>query len=97
MSDNKVLLNSKSIKTKQNQKLKGKFFGSFWVLYLVGKQAYKIELSKKWRIYDVFHVSLGEQNTAKKGQVEITIELDKSNSKEYKVEAIYNSTVYATK
>ena len=43
----KVWLNSKYIKTKQNQKLKAKFFGLFRVLHLVGKQIYKFELLKK--------------------------------------------------
>ncbi len=31
-----------------------------YVLHLVGKQAYKIELPKKWGIYDIFYVSLLE-------------------------------------
>lgn len=44
----KVWLNNKYIKTKnRNCKLEAKFFGTFRVLYLVGKQAYKIELPKK--------------------------------------------------
>ena len=56
----KVWLNSKYIKTKHNWKFKAKFFEPFRVLYLVGKQVYKLELPQKWRIYDVFHVSLLE-------------------------------------
>ena len=40
----KVWLNSKYIKTKRNQKLEAKFFGSFRVLQPVGNQAYKLEL-----------------------------------------------------
>ena len=56
----KVWLNSKYIKTKQNRKLEAKFFGLSQVLHAVGKQAYKLELTKKWRIHDVFHVSLLE-------------------------------------
>ena len=61
----KVWLNSKFIKTKRNRKLEAKFFGPFRVLYPVGKQAYKLELPKKWRIHDIFHVSLLEQDTSR--------------------------------
>ena len=43
----KVLLNSKYIKTKRNCKLEAKFFRPFRVLHLVGKQVYKLELPKK--------------------------------------------------
>ncbi len=56
----KIWLNSKYIKTKRNQKLESKFFGPFQVLHAVGKQAYKLELSAKWKIHDVFYVSLLE-------------------------------------
>ena len=43
----KVWLNSKHLKTKQNRKLEAKFFGPFRILHPVGKQAYKIELPKR--------------------------------------------------
>ncbi len=56
----KVWLNSKYINTKRNKKLKSKFFGPFRVLHTVRKQAYKLELPTKWKIHDVFHVSLLE-------------------------------------
>ncbi len=36
----KVWLNSKYIKTKKNCKLEAKFFGTFRILYPVGKQDY---------------------------------------------------------
>ena len=91
-------MNSKYIKTKQNRKLEAKFFGPFQVRHPVGKQAYKLELPKKWRIHDVFHVSLLEQDTTRKGQVDDNAtELDPGDddSGEYKVEAIRDSAVYA--
>ncbi len=91
----KVWLNSKYIKTKQNRNLEATFFGLLRVLNPVEKQAYKLELPKKWRIYDVFHVSLLEQDTTKKGRVETAIELDEGDSEEYNVKAIRNSKVYA--
>lgn len=53
-SGEKVWLNSKYIKIKQNRKLEAKFLRSFGVLYLIGKQVYQLELPKKWRIYNVF-------------------------------------------
>ena len=55
---NKVWLSSKYLKTKRNRKLEAKFLNLFRVLHLVGNQAYKLKLLKKWRIHDVFYVSL---------------------------------------
>ena len=91
----KVWLNSKYIKTKRNRKLEAKFFGPFRVLHPVGKQAYKLELPRKWRIHDVFHVSLLEQDTTKKEREFSVPEFEPGNDKEYEVEAIRDSTVYA--
>ena len=94
----KVWLNSKYIKTKQNRKLEAKFFGPFRVLHPVGKQAYKLELPRKWRIHDVFHVSLLEQDITRKGRVDgDATELDAGDDEggEYEVEAIRDSAVYA--
>ena len=66
------------------------------MLHPVGKQAYKLKLSKEWRIYNVFHMSLLEQGTTKKERIEKIWELDVGdNSKKYKVEAIWDSAVYA--
>ena len=57
---NKVWLNNKHLKTKQNWKLEAKFFGLFQIFHPVGKQTYKIELLKRWKIHDVFYVSMRE-------------------------------------
>ena len=95
---NKIWLNSKYIKTKWNWKLEAKFFGPFRVLHPVGKQAYKLELPKKWRIHDIFHVLLLEQDTTKKERVDEKderTELEAGNEEEYEVEGIQDSTVYA--
>ena len=96
----KIWLNSKYIKTKCNRKLEAKFFGPFRVLHPVGKQAYKLELSRKWRIHDVFHVSMLEQDTTRKGRVDEEVRQMEFNagdddSEEYEVEAIRDSVVYA--
>ncbi len=86
---------------KRNKKLKSKFFGPFQVLYAVGKQAYKLVLPTKWKIHDVFNVSLLEQNTTRKGRVdkalpepEKKVEFEARDNKEYKVEVIIDSMVY---
>ena len=53
-----VNLNDKNIKTKRNKKLKWKFFEPFKILECIEDQAYRLELPKRWRIHNVFHVSL---------------------------------------
>ena len=99
-SGEKIWLNSKYIKTKRNRKLEAKFFGPFRVLHPVGSQAYKLELPKRWRIHDIFHVSLLEQNITRKGRVDEKraeqLEFEAgSNNEEYEVEDIRDSAVYA--
>ena len=42
-----VWLSSKQLKAKQNHKLKAKFFGLFWVLQSIIKQAYRLKLLKE--------------------------------------------------
>ena len=95
----KIWLNCKYIKTKRNRKLEAKFFRPFQVLHPVGKQAYKLELPRNWRIHDVFHMSLLEQDTTRKRRVheQNLEELDAgdNDSGEYEVEAIRDSAVYA--
>ena len=80
--------------------MEAKFLGFFRVLHPMGKQIYKLKLPKKWKIHDVFHVSLLEQNTTKKGQVndtQLNFEFKAGNNKEYKVDGIQDSTIYAKK
>ena len=51
-------------------------------------------------MHHVFHVSLLEQNTTKKERDDewvTKLELETGNSKEYKVEAFLDTTVYASK
>ena len=98
--EQKVWLNSKYIKIKRNQKLETKFFGPFRILHPVGKQAYKLDLPTKWKIHDVFHVSLLEQDTTRKGRMNELFpkpepEFDAGDNKEYEVKAIIDSAVYA--
>ena len=57
-------------------------------------------MPKKWRIHNVFHISLLEQDTIKKGQVndtQLDFEFEAGNNKEYEIEGIQDSAVYARK
>ena len=93
----KVWLNSKHIRTKRKWKLEAKFFGPFRVLHHVGKQAYKLEFPKNWKIHDVFHTLLLEQDTTRKGRMNkfLALEFEPGDNKEYEVKAIRDSAVYA--
>ena len=97
---NNIWLNSKYIQTRQNQKFEVKFFESLRVLHLVDKQAYKLKLPKRLRIHNIFHMSLLKQDTTKKKRIDKKVtELDfkTNNNKEYKIEAIWYSAIYANK
>ena len=53
-------------------------------------------MPKKWRIYDVFHVLLLDQDTTKKRQVnDMQLEFEVGNNKKYEVNGIWDSVVYA--
>ena len=70
------------------------------MLYSIDKQAYKLELLKKWKVHNVLHVSLLEQDIIKEGRVSKKVpELDagNKNSKEYEIQAIWDSAVHANK
>jgi len=54
-----VMLNPKNIRTKgPSKKLSPKPYGPFKVLEQKGSRAYKLEISPRWKIHPVFHVSL---------------------------------------
>ena len=89
----KVWFNSKYIKIKRNCKLKTKFFEPFRVFYPIEKQAYKLELLRNWRIYDIFHMSLLEYNITRKRREFSLSEFEPGNDKEYEIEVIQNSVV----
>ena len=98
--EEKVWLNSKYIIIKQNQKLETKFFDPFQILHLIGKQAYKLDLLIKWKIHNIFHMSLLNQDTTSKGRMnelfpEPESKFDTGNNKEYEVKAIKDSAVSA--
>ena len=89
---------------KQNKKLKNKFFELFRVFYVVGKTAYKLDLPTKWKVHNLFYVSLLEQDTMRKRRVdkallepENKLEFKTGGNKKYGVQAIINSAVYGQK
>ena len=89
-------MSSNYFKNKQNCKLKVKFFCLFQVLHPVDKQAYKLKLPKKYKIYNIFYVLLLEQNIIKEGQINNTqLEFKASDNKEYKFESISDRAIDA--
>lgn len=98
----KILLNSKYIKTNQNQKFKVKFFSIFQILYPIEKQIYKLNFFIKQKIHNIFYALLLEQNITKKKWINELFLKPKSefnigNNKKYKIEVISNNTIYAKK
>ena len=56
-----VMLNVKNIGTKRpSKKPSPKLYGLFKILEKKGSQAYKLEISPRWKIHPLFHVSLLE-------------------------------------
>ena len=56
-----VMLNAKNIRTKRTaKKLSPKLYGPFKVLEKRRNKAFKLEISPRWKIHPIFHVSLLE-------------------------------------
>ena len=56
-----VMLNAKNIRTKRpTKKLSRGLYGPFKVLEKRGNRAFKLDISRRWKIQPVFHVSLLE-------------------------------------
>ena len=100
-----VNVNGKNIRIKRNKKLKWKFFESFKVLETIKNQTYRLEIFKRWRIYDVFHVSLFEKvisKRKKKTSLEFTYQSDdidienddELTKKKFWIEVILDSKIY---
>ena len=65
------------------------------MLHPVDKQAYKLILPKKWRVYNVFYVLLLKQNITKKRRVnDMQLEVEAGDNKKYEVDGIWDSAVY---
>ena len=55
------MLNAKNIRTKRpSPKLSPRLYGPFKILEQRGNLAYKLQISDRWKIHPVFHVSLLE-------------------------------------
>jgi len=56
-----VMFNAKNIRTKRlSKKLSPKLYGPFTVFEKQGSRTFKLEISPRWKIHPVFHVSLLE-------------------------------------
>lgn len=58
------------------------------MLHTVGKQVYMLELVERWKIHNVFHVSLLEQDIIRKGHEFLLPGFEIDDDKNYKVETI---------
>ena len=92
-----VVLDGGNIRTKcPSKKLAPKKYGPFTILTKIGTRSYKLKLHSRWRIHNVFHVSLLEpyvQNELE-GRAQTRPEPEDLNGDlEYKVERIVNSEI----
>ena len=102
--DNYVNVNDKNIRIKCNKKFEWKFFDSFKIFNEIETQIYRINISKRWRIHNVFHVSLFEKMKFKKEKrislqstyqsKDIAIDENEITKKIYDVEKIENNKIF---
>ena len=53
-------------------------------------------MPKKWRILNVFHIWLLEQDTTKNGRVnDMQLKFEAGDDKEYEVDGIWDSAIFA--
>lgn len=97
----KVYLNGKNFRTKQNNKLEWKMFDPFKIIDVKNSQAYQLVLPAHWKIHDVFHVFLLEKATPWKRGDNTQLSIDrsvkigiKSDDIEYIVSKLIDSTVF---
>ena len=96
-----VILNAKNIRTKRpSKKLAPKLYGPFKILEQRGELAYKLEISDRWKIHSVFHVSLLEpyRTSTRPGREQQPMtpeEID--GDREWEVEKIVKSEIISYK
>src|SRR5437588_3644565 len=92
-----VILNAKNIRTKRlTKKLAPKLYGPFKILEKIRTQSYRLELNKRRRIHNVFHVSLLEpyKSSSNLQMTQIRPQPDViEGEKEFEVERIIRSEV----
>ena len=96
-----VMLNAKNIRTKRpTKKLAPKLYGPFRILEKIGSRSFRLELQTRWRIHNVFHVSLLEPYRANNIEGRATSRPkpeEIEGEMEYEVETILQSEIRTTK
>ena len=92
-----VMLNAKNIRTKRpSPKLAPRLYGPSKILEQRENLAYKLQISDRWKIHPVFHVSLLEpyQTSIRPGREETTVEPEEIDGDlEWEVEKIVKSEI----
>ena len=92
-----VILNARNIGTKRpTKKLAPKLYGPLRILEKIGSRSFRLELQTRWRIHNVFHISLLEPYRANsiEGRTVSRPEPEEIEGEmEYEVEAILQSEI----